>query len=134
MSATPPDPNANVKIYITLQRRWVDVLEILARDPSQKSNEFLFILREYIHANKERLKQEGLWEKIQEALRSGSDVPEIDMVTFIDEYVKQQPNNMDLQKYWLAIKAGNNKTKIKLLYDRIQQKINEIEKNLDAIL
>jgi hypothetical protein len=123
------------RIHLTLPKRWIDVLNILSRDQTQRSTTMQLILQDYIYARKDRLMEEGMWPKIQAALRgSAVDNDIVEMIAYIDDYVKDQPQNKELIQYWKAIKATQSDEKIRTLYQKIVKKINELESRLDSII
>ena len=123
------------KIYITIPKKYVTALEIIAGDPRDKSKTIERMIDDYIEFKEKTLKRDGKFNKVIAALRGVTSENSLEeKMIFIEEWVNEHPENTDLKDYWMGIKAINNEDKIIELYQSIWDKINILGKNVSDLI
>jgi hypothetical protein len=120
------------KIYITLPKKYVRVLEIIAGDPRDKSKAVEKMIDDYYQYKEKVMKDEGKWYRILAAIKGEpleEDVAE--KIAFLDIYIENH-DSKDLKDLWLL--SRNNEEKINKIYDKVKAKLADIENNLDNII
>ena len=129
------ESDRTLKIYLTLDRKIVRALEILAGDPRDKSKEIEKIINEYVEFRAEHLKELKIYYRIMAALRwIYFDDTIVDKIDFIDEYIADNPDKREIKEIWLRAKNRMDTDKISLVYDKISNRINNLEANIDNFL
>lgn len=123
------------KIYITLPKKYVNILEIIAGDPRDKSKTVEKMIDNYIDNNEDTLKRDGKWNKVLVALR-GTTLENLreEKVAFIDKWVEKHPDNKELAEFWMGIRDGDDDRKITTLYQKIKAKIDALEAKMDEFI
>ena len=135
MSAKKPVSERTEKIYITIPKKYVTALEIIAGDPRDKSKTIERMIDDYIEFKEKTLKRDGKFNKVIAALRGITVENSLEeKMIFIDEWVKEHPENTDLKDYWMGIKAQSDEDKIVVLYQSIWNKIEILGKNVSDLI
>ena len=135
MPAKKPESERTEKIYITIPKKYVTALEIIAGDPRDKSKMIERMIDDYIEFKENNLKRDGKFNKIVAALRGISVENSLEeKMIFIDDWVREHPENTKLKDYWMGIKAINDEDKIKDLYETIWTKIKSLGQDLTKLV
>ena len=135
MSAKKPVSERTEKIYITIPKKYVTALEIIAGDPRDKSKTIERMIDDYIEFKEKTLKRDGKFNKIIAALRGITVENSLEeKMIFIDDWVREHPENSKLKDYWMGIKAINDEDKIVELYKSIWNKIEDLGKNIPDLI
>ena len=135
MPAKKPVSERTEKIYITIPKKYVTALEIIAGDPRDKSKMIERMIEDYIEFKEKNLKRDGKFNKVVAALRGITVENSLEeKMIFIDEWVNEHPENTDLKDYWMGIKAINDEDKIIELYQSIWDKIETLGKNVSDLI
>jgi len=135
MPAKKPVSERTEKIYITIPKKYVTALEIIAGDPRDKSKTIERMIDDYIEFKEKTLKRDGKFNKVIAALRGITVENSLEeKMIFIDEWVKEHPENTDLKDYWMGIKAQSDEDKIVVLYQSIWDKIEILGKNVSDLI
>ncbi len=135
MPAKKPVSERTEKIYITIPKKYVTALEIIAGDPRDKSKMIERMIEAYIEFREKILKRDGKFNKVVAALRGITVENSLEeQMIFIDEWVKEHPENSKLKDYWMGIKARNDEDKIIELYQKIWNKIEDLGKNVSDLI
>ena len=128
------DPDRTEKIYLTLPKKYVTALEIIAGDPREKSKAFEKILDDFIEFKEKILRRDGKFSKVIAALK-GTIIEDMveEKITFIDGWVQSHPENTNLSDYWRGIRMIGDEAKINSLYAKIWKKIDMLENSPDLI-
>lgn len=135
MPAKKPVSERTEKIYITIPKKYVTALEIIAGDPRDKSKMIERMIEDYIEFKEKNLKRDGKFNKVVAALRGITVENSLEeQMIFIEEWVKEHPENSKLKDYWMGIKARNDEDKIIELYQKIWNKIEDLGKNVSDLI
>ncbi|MHA1474298.1 MAG: hypothetical protein ACTSPA_02305 [Promethearchaeota archaeon] len=135
MPAKKPVSERTEKIYITIPKKYVTALEIIAGDPRDKSKMIERMIDDYIENKEKTLKRDGKFNKVIAALRGITVENSLEeKMIFIDDWVKEHPENTKLKDYWMGIKAINNEDKIVELYQSIWDKIETLGENVSDLI
>ena len=135
MPAKKPVSERTEKIYITIPKKYVTALEIIAGDPRDKSKTIERMIDDYIEFKEKTLKRDGKFNKVVAALRGITVENSLEeKMIFIDEWVREHPENSKLKDYWMGIKARNDEDKIIDLYQKIWNKIEDLGKNVSDLI
>ncbi len=135
MTAKKPESERTEKIYITIPKKYVTALEIIAGDPRDKSKMIERMIDDYIEFKEKNLRRDGKFNKIVAALRGISVENSLEeKMIFIDDWVREHPENTKLKDYWMGIKAINDEDKIIELYKSIWNKIEDLGKNIPDLI
>jgi hypothetical protein len=135
MPAKKPVSERTEKIYITIPKKYVTALEIIAGDPRDKSKTIERMIDDYIENKEKTLKRDGKFNKVIAALRGITVENSLEeQMIFIDKWVIEHPENTDLKDYWMGIKAISDEDKIAELYKSIWDKINVLGKNVSDLI
>ena len=123
------------KIYITLPKKYVNILEIIAGDPRDKSKTIEKMIDNFIDNNEDTLRRDGKWNKVLVALR-GTTLENLreEKVAFIDKWVEKHPDKKELAELWLGIRDGDDDRKITELYQKIKAKIDALSAKIDDLI
>ncbi len=100
MPAKKTEVDRTEKIYITLPKKYVTALEIIAGDPRDKSKTIERMIEDYIEFKEKTLKRDGKFMKVVAALRGVPLENSLEeQITFIDKWVKEHPENSKLKDY-----------------------------------
>ena len=93
------------------------------------------MIQAYIEFKEKILKRDGKFNKVVAALRGITVENSLEeQMIFIDEWVKEHPENSKLKDYWMGIKARNDEDKIIELYQKIWNKIEDLGKNVSDLI
>ena len=135
MPAKKPVSERTEKIYITIPKKYVTALEIIAGDPRDKSKMIERMIDDYIENKEKTLKRDGKFNKVIAALRGITVENSLEeQMIFIDKWVIEHPENTDLKDYWMGIKAISDEDKIAELYKSIWNKIEILGKNVSNLI
>ena len=135
MPAKKPVSERTEKIYITIPKKYVTALEIIAGDPRDKSKMIERMIEDYIEFKEKNLKRDGKFNKVVAALRGITVENSLEeQMIFIDDWVKEHPENTKLKDYWMGIKAINDEDKIIELYQSIWNKIETLGENVSDLI
>ena len=135
MPAKKPVSERTEKIYITIPKKYVTALEIIAGDPRDKSKMIERMIDDYIENKEKTLKRDGKFNKVIAALRGITVENSLEeQMIFIDKWVIEHPENTDLKDYWMGIKAISDEDKIAELYKSIWDKINVLGRNVPDLI
>lgn len=135
MPAKKPVSERTEKIYITIPKKYVTALEIIAGDPRDKSKMIERMIDDYIENKEKTLKRDGKFNKVIAALRGITVENSLEeKMIFIDDWVKEHPENLKLKDYWMGVKAINDEDKIIELYQSIWNKIEILGKNVSDLI
>ncbi|QEE14973.1 hypothetical protein DSAG12_00796 [Promethearchaeum syntrophicum] len=133
--AKKPVSERTEKIYITIPKKYVTALEIIAGDPRDKSKTIERMIDDYIEFKEKTLKRDGKFNKVIAALRGITIENSLEeQMIFIDKWVIEHPENTDLKDYWMGIKEISDEDKIAELYKSIWDKINILGKNVSDLI
>ncbi|MHA1721243.1 MAG: hypothetical protein ACTSWX_08645 [Promethearchaeota archaeon] len=135
MPAKKTEVDRTEKIYITLPKKYVTALEIIAGDPRDKSKTIERMIEDYIEFKEKTLKRDGKFMKVVAALRGVPLENSLEeQITFIDKWVKEHPENSKLRDYWMGIKAANDEEKIIELHQTIWDKIRSLGQDVTKLV
>lgn len=135
MPAKKTESERTEKIYITIPKKYVTALEIIAGDPRDKSKTIERMIDDYIEFKEKILKRDGKFNKVVAALRGITIENSLEeQMIFIDDWVKEHPENSKLKDYWMGIKAKNDEDKIIELYQSIWNKIETLGENVSDLI
>jgi len=135
MPTKKPESERTEKIYITIPKKYVTALEIIAGDPRDKSKTIERMIDDYIEFKEKTLKRDGKFNKVIAALRGITVENSLEeKMIFIDKWVIEHPENTDLKDYWMGIKAISDEDKIAELYKSIWDKIAVLGKNVSDLI
>ena len=129
------DSDRTEKIYLTMDKKVVRALEIIAGDPRDKSKAVERIINEYVEFREELLKKQRKYNQVMAALQGQTFDGSLEYkIDFLDAYIAQNPDNRELAEIWLRAKQTNDTAKIENLYKTITARIDKLESNLEAII
>jgi len=135
MPAKKPVSERTEKIYITIPKKYVTALEIIAGDPRDKSKTIERMIDDYIEFKEKTLKRDGKFNKVIAALRGITVENSLEeKMIFIDKWVIEHPENTNLKDYWMGIKEISDEDKIAELYKSIWDKINVLGRNVPDLI
>ena len=134
-SVKKPVSERTEKIYITIPKKYVTALEIIAGDPRDKSKTIERMIDDYIEFKEKTLKRDGKFNKVIAALRGITVENSLEeKMIFIDKWVIEHPENTNLKDYWMGIKEISDEDKIAELYKSIWNKIEILGKNVSNLI
>jgi len=129
------DSDRTEKIYLTMDKKVVRALEIIAGDPRDKSKAVERIINEYVEFREELLKKQRKYNQVMAALQGQTFDDSLEYkIDFLDAYIAQNPDNRELAEIWLRAKQTNDIKKIENLYKTITARIDKLEENLEKII
>ncbi|MHA1745957.1 MAG: hypothetical protein ACTSWW_08145 [Promethearchaeota archaeon] len=129
------DSDRTEKIYLTMDKKVVRALEIIAGDPRDKSKAVERIINEYVEFREELLKKQRKYNQVMAALQGQTFDGSLEYkIDFLDAYIAQNPENRELAEIWLRAKQTNDIKKIENLYKTITARIDKLEENLEKII
>ena len=123
------------KIYLTMDKKVVRALEIIAGDARDKSKAVERIINEYVEFREDLLKKQRKYNQVMAALQGQTFDGSLEYkIDFLDAYIAQNPDNRELAEIWLRAKQTNDTGKIENLYKIITVRIDKLEANLEQII
>lgn len=131
------------KIWITLTAKYSDMLDILADDTAdrkrsnRKSVLIEKMLDEYLEKHEKELRDDGKWDKIISIRKKAANSLEKSIeekIEIVDIYLENFSDLDAIKDLWTRFKAIKDIDNIDKIYQKVQQKQEEDQKQLDDIL
>jgi len=134
-TAKKSDTDRTEKIYLTMDKKVVRALEIIAGDARDKSKAVERIINEYVEFREDLLKKRRKYNQVMAALQGQTFDGSLEYkIDFLDAYIEKNQDNRKLGEIWLRAKQTNDIPKIDNLYTKITAYIDKLEDNIDQII